>query len=113
MFDGTEVLFGAGRDLDHVSQQPIGVGTVNASHLFDQVQIPEAASIKYQVISARDLGYAIDRKANGLVEGNCQIQKQEGNRAQVNDRRRQNDQRVNVSQVGPQRFLEEVMLRWV
>ena len=46
MLDGTEMLFGAGSDLDDIGQQSVGVRTINASNFFDDVEIRQAAAVR-------------------------------------------------------------------
>src|SRR5579863_7207919 len=107
MLDGTEVLFGAGSDLDDVSQQSVCVRTINASNFFDGVKIRQPPTVEDQVIPARDFGDSINRKADCLIDRDCQIESEKRNGAEVNDGRGQDHQRVYAAEIRPQRLLEE------
>jgi hypothetical protein len=75
MLDGTEMLLRSSRDLHYVSQQSVGVRTIDASNFFDDVEIRQPAAVKHPVIAARNLGDSINRKADRLVDRDRQIQR--------------------------------------
>jgi hypothetical protein len=46
----------------------------------------QPAAVKYEVLGAAYLGYAVDRKTDGLVGCYEQIEQQERNQAKMNER---------------------------
>src|ERR1019366_6034187 len=106
MLNGAEMLFCAGSDLHDISQQSVGVRTIDATNFFDDVEIRQAAAVKHQVIPALDFGDSIHRETYCLVDGDRQIQREKRNRTQVDDRRGQDHQRVHATKIAPQRLLK-------
>lgn len=86
VLDGAPILFSASRDLSGTSKHAIGVATVFAVKFFGPVKIVESATIQNDVVAAIDLGDAIDRKADELVNCHHQIKESDGHEAEPDDR---------------------------
>ena len=83
MLDGAEALFRSGGNLSNIRKQPVGIGAIDTADFLDCVQIGQTASVEDQVVLASNLGNSIDGKANGLVDGNEEVQQQKRNRTSV------------------------------
>src|ERR1035441_7489470 len=77
MLDRTKMLLRARRNFRNHGEQSVGIRTINASDLLHRVQIGQPPPIEDQVVSPRNLGYSVDRKADKLVEGNRNVNRSE------------------------------------
>ena len=85
VLDRTEVLLGTRRYFARISQQSIRVGAEGAVEPLEGVQVCEVLPVNSDVIRTPDLGDLIDRKADGLVQRDAQIEEQKGNDQAVDD----------------------------
>jgi hypothetical protein len=77
VFYGAPMLLGSRRDLHDVRSYSVCIGAVHAVDPLNSVQKAKPAAVKNDVISAPNLGDSEDRKANGLVERNEEVEQQE------------------------------------
>src|SRR5580704_4209171 len=89
VFDRAPVLLGSSRNLARIREQTVSVRAVDAIDTLQQVEVLELASIENEIIRALGFRNSVHRKANPLINDQEEIDKQEGNDACVNDRRRQ------------------------
>ncbi len=83
VFDGAPVLFRSARDFDDIRQHSVGVGAIHAIQSLEKVQISQFVPVNRDEVLAASLRYAVDREANGLVNGNEKIGEHERNEAGV------------------------------
>ena len=73
----TPILFRTSGDFAHIGNEAVGVRAIGAIELFERVKISEMVTIKHEVVAAIYLGDPIRRKADGLIDGNEQVEQQQ------------------------------------
>jgi hypothetical protein len=68
VFDGAPVLFRATGDLLHVSDYTVHIFAIAAIKAFHGIKVKQVPAIHDDVVTAFDLRYAIDGKADGLID---------------------------------------------
>ena len=86
VFDGAEILLGAGQYFGHVGHQPVAVLAIGAVELLDEVEVAEVAAVEHEVVAAPHFGDAVDGEAGPLVEAHAGVDQQQGNHHAVNER---------------------------
>ena len=86
MLNRAKILLGARRHLGNEGEQPVGIGAIDATDLFDRVQIGEPPPVKNEVVSSSNLRDCVDGKTDKLIERNRCVEQQEGKHAGVDDR---------------------------
>jgi len=99
---GAPVLLGARGDFAREGDDAVGVGAIGAVELFQFVEISQMMAAKHQIVSAFDLGDAVDRKADRLKNAHENVEQHKGDDASVNHRRGQHHQRTGAEQIRQQ-----------
>src|SRR4249920_3225534 len=86
VLDGAEVLLGSRDDLADVGDHSGAIGTVGAMKFLDEVEVFEMLPVKHDVVSAPDLGNAVNRKTGRLIKADAQIGNRQRDDHAVNDR---------------------------
>lgn len=87
MLDGAPILFRSGGNLRHVVQDAVGIRTVLAVDLLDQVEIGKMVAVKDQIVGSPNQGNPVEGKANPLVGRADKVQQGNWEQTRVDDRR--------------------------
>src|ERR1035437_1445067 len=99
MLDRAPVNLGARRHLAHKGDRTIGVRTISAIDLLDDVEVGEMMAVEHQVIAAAHLRNLVDRKADRLIRHDPDVEQRDRDYKRIDHRRGQYDQRIGIDEI--------------
>jgi hypothetical protein len=110
VLDRTPVLFRASCNLHGVGEHTVAIRAIQAIDALESIQVAQSLAVNRDVVPSARFRYAVDGKANGLIDGNEQVQQYKWNENSVDKWRGKNREKSGMQDVTEQGSFQPAVL---